>query len=65
MSPFSTRRIKTVRKSPPMNPKRAIPGEGEIPLVNKYPLTPQMRNNKIRRIHEPNLFTSFPWINDQ
>jgi hypothetical protein len=33
-------------------------------LVKVYPLIPQMRNNKMRRIHEPNVFTSFPWLVD-
>jgi len=59
-NPFSTRRVKAARRSPPMNPRRGIGGEGEIPWIRVYPLIPQIRNNKIRRIHEPNLFTSFP-----
>jgi hypothetical protein len=63
-NPFSIRRVKAARKSPPIRPKRAILGEGENPLVKEYPLIPQMRNNKIRKIHEPNVFTSFPWMVD-
>ena len=59
-NPFSSRRVNAARKSPPMSPKRGMGGKGEIPWVKVYPLIPQMRNNKIRRIHEPNLFTSFP-----
>jgi hypothetical protein len=63
-NPFSIRRVKAARRSPPISPKRGIEGEGEIPWVKVYPLIPQMRNNKIRRIHKPNVFTSFPCIDD-
>jgi hypothetical protein len=59
-NPFSSRRVKAARRNPAMSPKREIGGEGEIPWVKATPLMPQMRNNKIRRIHEPIVFTSFP-----
>jgi hypothetical protein len=58
-NPFSIKRVNAARKSPPTSPKRGIGAVGEIPWVKVYPLIPQMRNNKIRRIHEPNVFTSF------
>jgi hypothetical protein len=58
-NPFSIRRVNAARESPPMSPKRGMGGEGEISLVKVYPLIPQIRNNRIRRIHEPNMFTSF------
>jgi hypothetical protein len=64
LNPISMRRVKAARKSPPMSPKKGIGGEEEIPWVKVYPLIPQMRNNTIRRIHKPNMLTSFPWIND-
>jgi hypothetical protein len=59
-NPFSIRRVKAARRSPPMSPKRGFGGEGEISRIKVYPLIPQTRNNKIRRIHKPKLSTSFP-----
>ena len=63
-NPFSIRRVKAARRSPAINPKRGIGGEAEISWVKVYPLIPQITNNRIRRIHEPNAFTSFPWLDD-
>jgi hypothetical protein len=63
-NPFSSRRVRAARRNPAMSPKREMRGEGEIPWIRAYPLIPQMRNNKIRRIHEPIVFTSFPCIDD-
>jgi hypothetical protein len=34
-------------------------GEEEISWAKVYPPIPQITNNKIRRTHEPNVFTPF------
>jgi hypothetical protein len=48
----SMRRVRADRRRPPKSPQRPIQGEVESPLAKVYPLTPQMRNNIKRRIHE-------------
>jgi len=55
-NPFSIKRVKAARKSPPVSPKRGVGGEEEISRAKVYPPIPQMTNNKIRRTHEPNVF---------
>jgi hypothetical protein len=54
---FSIRRVRAERRRPPKNPHKPI--RGEIPFVKKYPLAPQMRNRKRRRIQVSKSFTSF------
>jgi hypothetical protein len=39
-------------------------GEEEISWTKANPPIPQMMNNKIRRTHEPNVFTPFPCMDD-